>query len=240
MIFDDEHTHRHSMPLGGHSGVTTDVTDPAPPGAYNGPMNSYRRLSRTMPLALVAISAALLVSACGGSKKPPAATGSGNSAATNSVIKDAYRYSACMRTHGVTNFGDPHVSTNGNSVQIAVHVDPAITGSPSFKSAQHACAHIMPNASNGPTPAQIQAHTDAILAFAKCMREHGFPKFPDPNSQGQLSPSALSQAGINLQQPAIKPAAYTCVAVTHGIITKADINRAIANPNGGSQSSSGG
>src|SRR5580704_682779 len=183
-------------------------------------MNSHRRLPRAIPTALFAVAVALLVSACGGSKKPPASTVSGRSAGTNSVVKDAYRYSACMRSHGVTNFGDPHVSSNGNSVQIAVHVDPAITESPDFKSAQKSCAHIMPAPSNGPSPAQVQAHTDAILAFAKCMREHGFPKFPDPNNQGQLSPSALSQAGINLQQPAIKPAAYACVPLTHGIITK--------------------
>jgi hypothetical protein len=218
--------------------VTTGVTGSAPVTAYNGPMNISRFSRSTQALALAGL-VAVLVAACGGAKKPPASTGSGNSASTNSAIKDAYQYSACMRTHGVTNFGDPHVSTNGNSVQIAVHIDPAITGSPSFKSAQHACAHIMPAASNGPTPAQIQAHTDAILAFAKCMREHGFPKFPDPNSQGHLSPAMLSAAGINLQQPAIKPAAYACLPLTHGILTKANINQAIANPNGGSQSSSG-
>lgn len=203
-------------------------------------MNSHRRLSRSIPLIVVGVAAMVLVSACGGSNKPPASSGSGNSAANKSAINDAYRYSACMRTHGVTNFGDPHVSTNGNSVQIAVHIDPAITGSPSFKSAQHACAHIMPAASNGPTPAQIQAHTDAVLAFAKCMRAHGFPKFPDPDSQGHLSPAALSAAGINLQQPAFKPAAYACAGATHGFITKADINQAIANPSGGSQSAHAG
>jgi hypothetical protein len=240
VIFDDENTHRHSMPRHGHSEVTTGVTVSAPAEAYNGAMNSHRRLSRSIPVALVAIAAALLVSACGGSKKPPASTVSGRSAATNSAISDAYRYSVCMRTHGVRNFQDPHVHTNGNAVQIAVHVDPAITESPDFKSAQKSCAHIMPAPSNGPSPAQVQAHTDAILAFAKCMREHGFPKFPDPNNQGQLSPTALSQAGINLQQPAIKPAAYACVPLTHGIITKADINQAIANPNGGSQSAHAG
>jgi hypothetical protein len=203
-------------------------------------MNSHRRLSRTLPLILVAVAATLLVSACGGAKKPPAASGSGNSAATNSAIKDAYRYSACMRTHGVTNFADPHVDTNGSSVQIAIHIDPAISRSPSFKSAQHACAHIMPGPSNGPTPAQTQAHTDAFLAFAKCMRAHGFPKFPDPDSQGHLSPAALSAAGINLQQPAFKPAAYACAGATHGFISKADINQAIANPSGGSQSAHAG
>ncbi len=146
-----------------------------------------------------------------------------------------------MRKHGVSNFQDPHVSTNGNSVQIAVHVDPAITERPGFKSAQRACAHILPNAGNGPTPAQIRAHTDAILAFAKCMRQHGFPKFPDPNNQGQLTPAMLSASGIDLQQPAIKPAAYACLPLTHGIINRADVNQAISNPSGsGSQHSSAG
>jgi hypothetical protein len=184
--------------------------------------------------------AAVLVAACGGSpKKPPSSSSSGETA-QGSPGAAAYRYSACMRTHGVTNFQDPHVSQNGNQVKVAIHVDPQITGSPAFKSAQQACAHILPGVGNGPTQAQIRAHGDAILAFAKCMRQHGFPRFPDPNSQGQLPPSALAKAGINLQQPAIKPAADACVSVTHGIITKADINQALANPNGGSQGSSGG
>ncbi len=133
------------------------------------------------------------------------------------------------------------MSTNGNSIQIAVHVDPAITEAPAFKSAQRACAYILPNAGNGPTPAQVRAHTDAILAFARCMRQHGFPRFPDPDSQGRLTPAMLSAAGIDLQQPAIKPAAYACLPLTHGILTRADVNQAVANPNGsGSHSASAG
>jgi hypothetical protein len=236
MVFDDEHSHRHSMSPGGHSAVTIDVTGSAPPGAYNDAMN-IRRLPRSLSAVTVAALAAVLIAACGGSKKPPAANSGGNSNNTNSAIQAAYRYSSCMRSHGVTNFGDPHVHTTANSVGIGFHVDPAITGAPSFKSAQHACSHILPAPSNGPTPAQTHARTQAILAFAGCMRRHGFPKFPDPNSQGQLDPASLSAAGINLQQPAIKPAAYACVGLTHGIITKADINQAIAKSNGsGSQS----
>jgi hypothetical protein len=225
------------MPPGGHSGVTIDVTGPAPVGAYNGAMNTSR-LSRSARILALAGLTAVLVAACGGAKKPPASNSGGTT--TTAAVKTAYRYSACMRTHGVTNFQDPHVSTNGNSVAIAIHVDPAITGSPAFKSAQRKCGHILPIGNESTNQGQTRSQTDATLAFAKCMREHGFPKFPDPNSQGQLSPSALSQAGINLQQPAIKPAAYACVPVTHGIITKADINQAIANPNGGSHSASAG
>jgi hypothetical protein len=236
VVFDDEHTHSHSMPPGGHSGVTTYVTGPAPVGAYNGAMNKSRlnRSARTVALAGLT---AVLVAACGGSKKPPASNSGGT---TTAAVRTAYRYAACMRTHGVTNFQDPHVSTQGNSVAIAIRVNPAITGSPAFKSAQRKCGHILPIGTSAPNQAQTRSQTDAILAFAKCMREHGFPKFPDPNSQGQLTPAMLSQAGIKLQQPAIKPAAYACLPLTHGILTKADINQAIANPNGGSQSASAG
>jgi hypothetical protein len=241
VIFDDKYTHRHSMSPGGHSGVTIRVTITSPAGAYNGAMNSHPRLSRAMPPAAVAVAAALLVSACGASKKPPASSVSGHGSGTKSAIKAAYQYSACMRTHGVTNFEDPHVHTSGNSVQIAVHVDPAITGAPAFKSAQRACAHILPNGGNGPSPAQIRARTDAILAFAKCMRKHGFPRFPDPDSQGRLTPAMLTAAGIDLHQPAIRPAAYTCLPLTHGLLTRADVNQAVANPNGsGAQSGSAG
>ena len=203
-------------------------------------MNS-RRLTHHVPALALAGLTAVLVAACGGGAKKPPASGSSAAASQNNGVQAAYRYSACMRTHGVTNFQDPHVHTSGNSVQVAVRVDPAITGSPHFKSAQQACAHILPGMANGPTQDETRAHTEALLAFARCMRQHGFPKFPDPDSQGHLDAAALSAAGINLQQPAIKPAAYACVGLTHGIITRADINQAIAHSNAsGSQSSAGG
>jgi hypothetical protein len=199
-----------------------------------------RRLLHTAVFPVLLAAAALLIAACGGSKKPPTTSAVGShSSGTNA----AYRFSACMRTHGVTNFQDPKVSTNGNQVKVAIHVDPAITGSPSFKSAQKACGHLLPGGGPtgvGPTPAQMHARADAMLAFARCMRQHGFSKFPDPTSQGRLTPEMLTKAGIDLQQPAIKPAAYACLPLTHGLLTKADVNQAVANPNGGSQSSSGG
>ena len=196
------------------------------------------RLSRLLPPLAATGVTAVLVAACGGGAKQPANTVSSHPPQDNGA-QDAYRFSACMRTHGVTNFQDPRVHTNGNQVEVTIHVDPAITGSPNFKSAQHACSHLLPNGGNGPTPAQQRARAQAILAFAGCMRRHGFPKFPDPTSQGQLTPAMLSRAGINLHQPAIRPAAYACLPMTHGLITKADVNRAIATP-GGSGSQSGG
>jgi hypothetical protein len=67
-----------------------------------------------------------------------------------------------------------------------------------------------------------------MLAFARCLRSHGFPDFPDPTSSGQLTHEMLATAGINLRQPALVPAADACVSVTHGLITKAAVARFVA------------
>ncbi len=73
------------------------------------------------------------------------------------------------------------------------------------------------------------------------MRTHGFPSFPDPTSQGRLTLAMITQAGINLQQPAVLQAGDACVSVSHGQITKGDVAQAVANPSAsGSQSSTAG
>jgi hypothetical protein len=43
------------------------------------------------------------------------------------------------------------------------------------------------------------------LAFAQCMRKHGVPNYPDPNSSGQLQ-----LGGVNPQSPAFQTAANEC------------------------------
>ncbi|MGO9899831.1 MAG: hypothetical protein ACLP0J_09085 [Solirubrobacteraceae bacterium] len=70
------------------------------------------------------------------------------------------------------------------------------------------------------------------------MRKHGFPNFPDPTSQGQLTLTMIRQAGINLQQPAVRQAGDACVSASHGQITKLNVAQAVADPSAsGSQSS---
>ena len=70
----------------------------------------------------------------------------------------------------------------------------------------------------------------AALAFARCVRTRGFPNFPDPTNQGQLTPQMVTAAGIDLHQPALLRAGLACVPVTHGLLTRAAIERAV---NGG-------
>jgi hypothetical protein len=139
-----------------------------------------------------------------------------------------------MRAHGLSNFPDPQVHQNGNQVSVTIHLTPGMKGSPAARSAYRACARILgPGAAAGPvSAADRRKQTDAALAFASCMRAHGFPNFPDPTAQGQLSPEMVTAAGINLHQPAVLHAGLACIPVTHGLLTAADIRRAV-NGNGG-------
>jgi hypothetical protein len=41
----------------------------------------------------------------------------------------------------------------------------------------------------------------------------------------------LAEAGINLHQPALLQAGDACVSVTHGVLTKADVARAVNQSN---------
>jgi hypothetical protein len=92
---------------------------------------------------------------------------------------DGAKFSACMRKHGVTSFPDPNSqgvikfgSTSG--------IDP---NSPTFKSARTVCQKLLPNGGQ-PTPAQIAQQQQQLLAFSKCMRDHGIKDFPDPTNGG--------------------------------------------------------
>ncbi len=92
-----------------------------------------------------------------------------------------------------------------------------------------ACGHLLPgqqNQSQG-TPRTSQ-QIDAMLAFARCIRGHGFSRFPDPDSNGSVTHEMLAQAGIDLHQPALSQAANNCVSRTNGLLTRADVARFIA------------
>ena len=198
------------------------------------------RLTRLPSLTVLAAVTIVLLAACGGSNKPSNSGSPSGSSGKAFAAADARKYPACMRDQGVTNFPDPQV--NGN--HLTLRITPSIIASPAFKSAQKACAYLLP-AGAGQTDslssAQQKARTEGLLAFAACVRKHGFPSFPDPTSQGQLTLEMIRQAGVNLQQPAVLQAGDACVAVSHGQITKGDVAQAVANPSAsGSQSSTSG
>jgi hypothetical protein len=174
---------------------------------------------------VAAAAVSLFVAACGSSSPgSPSSASAGGQPTQAKQMQDAVNFADCMRSRGVPNFPDPTSSPR----EFKQSLSPSTPRSPSFLSAARACQHLLPGGGPDESRPHTQAQIAAMLAFVRCLRSHGFPTFPDPTSSGQLTHEMLSNAGINLQQPAVIPAADACVVVTHGFITKADVARFVA------------
>jgi hypothetical protein len=239
------------MPDPGDNEVTAAVTVLSPSGGYNdvathrlltgGPqvMNLIRR---SIPAAAALIGVAVLAG-CGGSS-PSTTSSTAASQPSGDIATQAYKYAACMRDHGVSNFPDPKVSTSPGHKSVAMVVSAAVVDSPQFKTAQTGCRSILPGPSKADLAAQArqqQVRKQGRLAFARCLRNHGISGFPDPNSQGELTLPMVQAAGIDLTAPQVRTAALACVAAANGAITRAQVLQATSGnpPKGGSTAQSG-
>ncbi|HEX4282929.1 MAG TPA: hypothetical protein VHZ27_19320 [Solirubrobacteraceae bacterium] len=191
------------------------------------------RTTSRFQTAAAAIAAASVIAACGSSSSSSSNSSGSSSSSGGSPIQaqiqqetqDAVRFAGCMRSHGVSNFPDP--STDPHAFKDAL--DPTTAHSPAFQPAVSACQHLMPRrGQQSQNPPSSQAQITAELAFARCLRGHGFPSFPDPSTTGQLTHEMLANAGINIHQPAVVQAADACVGVTHGFLNRADVARFVA------------
>ena len=204
-------------------------------------MHSIRRL---IPAVAALTGVALLAAGCGGGS-PTTTTNSASSGGPKDIASAAYHYAACMRNHGVSNFPDPHVSTSGGGTKVAMVVPSSVGSSPKFNAAQTACRGILPEPSKSEQAQQAHdqlVHKQDLLAFARCLRDHGVAGFPDPNSQGQLSLQMVQSAGVDLTAPSVKTAALACVSASNGGITRAQVEQATSGnpPQSGSQTSAAG
>lgn len=170
---------------------------------------------------LAAAALATLLAGCGSSSSPSASNSAGSPSQAQ-LPRDALKFTDCMRSHGVPNF--PDAGTPGFKAEFA-------TRAPAFWSTVRTCARLAPGfAPSAPSEdaGRSQAQVAAMLAFARCIRSHGFPNFPDPTTNGALTHQMVASAGIDLHQPAVLQAGDACVSVTHGIITKAVVARFVA------------
>ncbi len=177
-------------------------------------MRCRRPLIPTSVVAAAIIS--VLTAGCGGGSSTTAAT-----TRQNGLVA----YSHCMRSHGVTGFPDPNSSGEIPKGQVIA----AVVGNPRSPAAQTACRHLIPESGLGPpqTARSTRTRLADALSFAKCVRAHGFPSFPDPTPQGLLTPEMVTAAGIDLHQPNLLSAGLTCVPASHGLLTRAAIERAV-------------
>jgi hypothetical protein len=172
---------------------------------------------------LLALLLAPIAAGCG-SNNPTSSTGS---ASANPDVTAAYAYARCMRSHGVPNFPDPHVSISGNHGSVGFAVNPSETGSPRFTSAQKTCSKILPAPSGNSSGEHDGPSKQVLLAFARCIRSKGIQDFPDPNAQGHLRLPTVAAAGVDIHSRQFLAAATGCVGVTHGEITAAQIRAGV-------------
>lgn len=181
----------------------------------------FTTASRLQSLA-AALAVAAMLTACGSSSPPAAPSAANGAQAQEQQLQDMVRFARCMRSHGAPNLPDPTSSPHDFKGAFA-HPSPAV------QSAAMDCRHLLPigeqqRANARPSPARAAA----LVAFARCLRTHGFPNFPDPTATGDLSHEMLATAGIDIHQPAVRHAADACVSVTHGVLTTTAVARFIA------------
>jgi hypothetical protein len=170
-------------------------------------------MTRIIRMALVPgvlLALALGVAACGGGGKASGVAslkGGDKATATTragagSDRQAALAYARCMRQHGI-NMPDPKFDAQGHSSQqLPGGVGP---DDPKFKAADQACNKYLPNGGEPPKPNPQEQQQ--MLAFARCMRQHGID-MPDPKPNGGIDADA--GAGVNPDSPKFKAAERAC------------------------------
>ncbi len=85
-----------------------------------------------------------------------------------------------MRAHGVPRYPDASGGDELPSGLPKVSLQQLAVSSSVYQAAQRACAHLLPD---GGRISQDQSQRDlqAMRGFARCMRSHGVPTWPDPS-----------------------------------------------------------
>jgi len=147
--------------------------------------------------ALVAMLGCLgvLIAGCGGSSAP---------ITQQQEVSSYVAYAACLNKHGV----EVQVVRTGG---LSWEAGPGLPGpgSPPALAAERDCKELVPKGGldHIPSAAQTAQNLALMLSYAKCIRAHGVPDFPDPTSKGiRISPSS----GIDLNAPAFLAAEKSC------------------------------
>jgi hypothetical protein len=158
---------------------------------------AHTKKLRVTGVGLGLAAVAMLFAACGGASSPGVASlgsttsttiaaGSSSSGQSGATRAQLVKYAECMRAHGISDFPDPVPSPLGG-YDFHVHITPGSDldpHTPRNESAQKACQNDVPPSLANVTPAEMAA--DA-LKWSECMRSHGEPGFPEPNSQGLIT-----------------------------------------------------
>jgi hypothetical protein len=114
-------------------------------------------------------------------------------------------FASCMRSNGVPRYPDP--ASAGQPPPKKSLAELGVSSS-RFQGAESACRHLLPGGGRPPDEAQLQQVSAVSLAFARCVRNHGVPSFPDPDATGRIPDPAT--VGIDQGSPKFEAANTAC------------------------------
>jgi hypothetical protein len=210
---------RQPSPSGGYGAATAVVSvqrtdrlerDVGGQPASLRPLAIWSASTRLLAPLVGVLALALAVAGCGGGDKTDgvASLGGGKATATTSPggssdpRQGALAYGRCMRQRGI-DMPDPKIDAAGRvAQQLPPGVDP---DTPRFKAANEACKQYAPDGGQPPklTPQQQQQ----MVAFARCMRQHGM-NIPDPKPDGGIQVDGAK--GVGPDDPKFQAAEQAC------------------------------
>ncbi|ROO90778.1 hypothetical protein EDD29_8517 [Actinocorallia herbida] len=145
--------------------------------------------------------------ACGGSDEGPKVATAGGTPTTSASAQaeegSPTAYAACMRENGIP-MDDPKTDAEGHTrfeLKIPEGMDKA-----KVDAAQEKCRSLLPN--GGDMSQNDPEQREKMLEMSRCMRDNGYPKFPDPNADGGIN--ITPDMGIEPDDPAFEAAQKKC------------------------------
>jgi hypothetical protein len=165
-------------------------------------MTDMRRL-------IPAFAAVLMASGCSGPSGPgvasatyaPSRPGASVSAAADADTR-LRQYAACLRENGL-HVADPEPG------QAGVRIDPHDPRDVAQRAILACVAYA--SAPEAPTPPN-EADLSALRRYARCMRAHGLPLFPDPDPQTGFFPG-LDKSNYDVNSATVRSALQACQAL---------------------------
>ena len=171
--------------------------------------NAKANPAKRRTLAAVALLIAVGTAGCTSRNEPAVATAvsgaptAGVQASPAAAGQDpALKFSQCMREQGLTWFPDPGAD-GGLKVSVPEGTDQA-----RVTKAEQACQAYAPGANQNGTRLGDEDLTK-LRRMSQCIRDHGFPKYPDPDPFGGVRIDSAS-AGFDPEDPAFRKARQDC------------------------------
>lgn len=125
-----------------------------------------------------------------------------SAASTSKQPVGAVGFAQCMRAHSVPKWPDP--DSSGVFDKTKITTQQLGVSSTALQTAQNACQRLLPAAST----TQQRLNAAQALQFAQCVRSHGVPSFPDPDSSGRIPDPA--SGGVDQGSPQFQAANDSC------------------------------